>query len=1070
MKIAISTLILFFFCNTFAQEARLLRFPTVHGEQVVFSYAGDLYKVNRSGGVARKLTSDIGYEMFPKFSPDGKTIAFTGQFDGNTEVYTISSFGGEPQRVSYTATLFRDRVDDRMGPNNIVLGWKGGNILFRSRMKSFNSFKGQVYEVSPEGELPKQLPFSEAGWMSYSANKTKVAYNRVFREFRTWKYYRGGMADDVFIYDFTKDSTINITRNPAQDIFPMWHEDMVYFLSDRERTMNLYSYNTTTQETKKETNFDEFDIKFPSIGDDYIIFENGGYLHTYDLHTSELKKISIEIKNDISWGRDKYVNVKNMITHSNISSAGNRLMITARGDLFDVPVEDGSVKNMFHTSGVHEREASYSSNGKNVAFISDETGEDEIFILKLKEDGHWDKVEITEKTKSYKYGLKWSPDSKKLLWSDRHLRLMYYDLETQKVTKVKSCDADLYHSYNWSPDSKWIVYSEPTWQSVHKVYVYNLKENKNSLVSNEWFEATSPSWSNDGKYLFYVSNRTFSPIFSHTEWNHAYLDMGKIYMVPLLASMKTPFDVVNTLDGQKEEKAKEGNEVAIDFEGIENRVVELPVPVGNYWNLESVEGKLYYMTSADVKHEATWKYFDFDKKKETLLGKVRGYRISGNEKKVLVYKSSKELHVIDLPSSAVKLTKAVDLSGLETFVNMDEEWNHIFEESHRQYKYFFYDHNMHGVDWEAMKRKYQSLVKHVKHRSDLTYIIGEMIGELNVGHAYVGNGDVPSKPRIKMGLLGCEIATATSGYFKITKIYKGEPWGGNQRSPFHDPGVDVKEGEYLLEVNGVDLKSVNNPYKLLIGKANKQVELRVSPTGEMKESRLVYVVPIADESELIYRDWVDGNIKLVDKLTGGKVAYLHIPDMVTHGLNEFVRHFYPQRDKQALIIDDRGNGGGNVSPQIMERLSRKLELVNYTRYMKPHSNPYQMIAGPKVMLIDKYSASDGDIFPYRFRMNKTGALIGERTWGGVVGYRGHFKLIDGGFIVRPEFAHFNVDGSEWVIEGRGVNPDIEVNLDPVEAFKGNDAQLERAIKEILIKLKTDKGEIPSHPPFEDKSK
>ncbi len=1070
MKITISTLILFFFCTSFAQESRLLRFPAIHGEQVVFSYAGDLYKVNRLGGLARKLTSDVGYEMFPRFSEDGMTIAFTGQFDGNTEVYTISSLGGEPQRVTYTATLSRDRVDDRMGPNNIVLGWKGDNILFRSRMKSFNSFKGQVYEVSLKGELPVQLPFSEAGWMSYSANKSKVAYNRVFREFRTWKYYRGGMADDVFVYDFTKDSTINITNNPAQDIFPMWHEDVIYFLSDRERTMNLYSYNTTTQETKKESNFTEFDIKFPSLGADHIIFENGGYLYTYDLHSAEITKIKVEIKNDVSWGRDKYVNVKNLISHSSISSEGNRLMITARGDLFDVPVKEGSVKNMFHTSGVHEREASYSRDGKNVAFISDETGEDELFILKLKEDGHWEKIEVTEKTKSYKYGLKWSPDSKKLLWSDRNLRLMYYDLESKTTTKVKSCDSDLYHSYNWSPDSKWIVYSEPTWQSVHKVYVYNLKEGKNTLVSNEWFEATSPSWSSDGKYLYYVSNRTFKPIYSRTEWNHAYLDMGKIYMVPLLANTKTPFDIINKLDGQKKETEKDGNEVKIDFEGIENRIMELPVAVGNYWNLESVNGKLYYMTSADVKHESTWKFFDFEKKKETVLGKVRGYEISGDEKKVLVYKSSNKLYVMDLPSSPITLSQPVDLSGLETYVNLDEEWSHIFEESHRQFKYFFYDKNMHGVDWEAMKKKYQPLVKYVKHRADLTYIIGEMIGELNVGHAYVGNGDVPAKSRIKMGLLGCELKASTAGYYKISKIYKGEPWGGNQRSPFQDPGVNVKEGEFILEINGVDLKSVNNPFKLLIGKANKQVELRVSPTGSMKESRLVYIVPIADEAELIYRDWVDHNVQLVDEMTDGKVAYLHIPDMLTHGLNEFVRHFYPQRDKQALIIDDRGNGGGNVSPQIMERISRKLELVNYTRDMKPHSNPYQMIAGPKVMLIDKYSASDGDIFPYRFRMNRTGALIGERTWGGVVGYRGHYKLIDGGFIVRPEFAHFDVDGKEWVIEGKGVTPDISINLDPIEAFKGNDEQLKRAIQEILIKLKSDKGEIPTHPPFEDKSK
>jgi tricorn protease len=540
MKKILLLLIVFFTVAAYAQEARLLRFPAIHDNQIVFGYAGNLYSVSSAGGTARKLTNDVGYEMFPRFSPDGKNIAFTGQYDGNTEVYLIPSSGGVPKRITYTATLTRDDVSDRMGPNNIVMGWKDNdNIIYRSRWREFNDFIGQLYSVNKEGGLSEQLPLPRGGFASFSSDGNKMAYNRVFREFRTWKRYRGGQADEIWIYDFDSKKITNITDNPAQDIIPMWHGDKIFFISDRDARMNLFSYDLNSKETKKLTNFSDFDIKFPSLGNNAIVFENGGFIYRFDLQKETAEKVSIYINDDFVLGRGGMKDVSISISNFEISPDGNRALFGARGEVFTVPKEKGNIRNLTNTSGVHERNSKWSPDGKWIAYIADATGEDEIYITA--QDGLSEPVQITSGSENYKYQIYWSPDSKKIMWSDRNQQLHYVDIDSKKITTVVHSPVWEITSYTWSPDSRWIAYAKPEEDVMTKIYIYSLDKNESYAVTDGWYSSFSPEFSSDGKYLFFVSSRTFSPSYGHTEWNHIYRDMSKIYMITLKKDIESPF-------------------------------------------------------------------------------------------------------------------------------------------------------------------------------------------------------------------------------------------------------------------------------------------------------------------------------------------------------------------------------------------------------------------------------------------------------------------------------------------------------------------------------------------------
>ena len=1068
----------------FGQDAaRLMRFPAIHGDQVVFSYAGDLYTVSRAGGTARKLTSFVGYEMFSKFSPDGKHIAFTGQYDGNTEVFLMPSRGGIPKRLTYTATLGRDNISDRMGPNNIVMGWNpdGKSIIYRSRKQSFNSFIGQLFSISVDGGLSEEIPLPRGGFCSYSPDGQKLAYNRVFREFRTWKYYQGGMADDIWIYDFNTKNVANITENDAQDIEPMWYGTKIYFLSDRDRIMNIFVYDTETEETRKVTNFTNYDVKFPSLGDNAIAFERGGYLYWLDLETETVHPIPVQIGEDFVMSRPELKDVSSQVYTYEIAPDGKRALFSARGDIWTVPAEHGITRNLTKSSGVHDRNPLWSPDGKYIAYISDATGEYEIYIIN--QDGNESPIQLTDRADTYKYRLRWSPDSKKLIFSDKKLRLQYIDIDSKKVTLIEKSDIWEFNSFDWSPDSKWITYAQPQQNGMTKVCIYNLDDNKTFDITQGWYSSGDPIFSKDGKYIFFNSNRDYDLIYSRTEWNHAIGDMGRIYLVTLAKETPSPFAPENDEVAVKEDKKEEGDkenkeksgdneeksdDIKVDIDGIQDRIIALPVEVANYGGLQSTGTKLYYNYYSSSKGSST-KVFDLKSQKETDLNFKGGFEISADGEKMLVGTGAKYA-IIDLPSSKIKPDKYLDLSNMKAMVNYHEEWDQIFDESWRQMRDFFYMEDMHGVNWEAMKEKYSVMLPYVNNRNDLNYLIGEMIGELSVGHAYVNGGDLPKPERIKMGLLGAELSRDNSGYYRIDKILKGENWRRNLKSPLTEVGIDISEGDYIIAVDGISTSGMINIYSALVNTAGEQVKLTINSSADENGSRDVLIIPISNESKLYYFNWVQDNIRKVNEATDGQVGYIHVPDMGPEGLTEFVKYFYPQLTKKALIIDDRGNGGGNVSPMLIERLRREITRSNMVRNATiPTQTPRQMMLGPKVMLINQYSASDGDLFPYSFKKHQMGTVIGTRTWGGVVGIRGSLPFIDGGALRKPEFASYSSDESKWIIEGIGVEPDIWVRNDPAREYAGTDDQLNKAIEVIMEQLKEYEG-LPDIPDGPDKSR
>ena len=1100
------------YAQKFPDTTRLLRFPTTNDTQIVFCYAGEIYTVGKDGGMARRLTSGPGYSSFPRFSPDGKQIAFTSQYDGNTEVYIMPAEGGAPKRLTTSATLGRDDISDRMGPNNLVMAWENTKplVVFRSRMKSFNDFIGSLFTVGLDAELPQQLPVPRGGFVSFSPDDSKMAYNRVFREFRTWKHYRGGMADDIWIYDFKTGATENLTDNPAQDICPMWGPDnKIYFISDRDNRMNLFVIDLATKETRQLTHFTDFDIKFPSIGKDSIVFEQAGYIWRYDLASGQATPVPIEIKEDFAIGRSALVDAAKHIETVNLAPDGERSITVARGDLFSVPAKNGTPRNLTKTSGAHERDAVWSPDGKWIAYNSDVTGENELYVRS--QDGKSEPQQITSGADTYYYAPKWSPDSKKLLWSDRLQRLRYVDVTSKAITLLDQDNYGEIEGYAWSPDSQWVTWARPEENGMSRVYLYSLANKQQTAVTDSWYGSGEAVFSDDGKYLLLGSARDFKPTFGDEEFANVYRDMQRVYLVTLAKETENPLapksdEVGKAEEKRQKEKAKKEEEkkpeekaigkkpeekpkkpviVKVDIDGIQNRILGLEITPGNYRNIRMLDdGRIFYLrrTAADDVGEDDEEGFperdrkshlcvyNVDDRKETVLGDANNYQITFDGKKMLV-KIKKDYAIIDVPKDKLE-TKDHEhkIQDLDTQLDRHSEWNQIYFECWRQMRDFFFSPTMNGVDWKALRDKYAALLPFVNHRNDLTYLLGELIAELNNGHTYVAGGERPDTPRIKLGLLGAEFSRdpATRAY-RIERILPGENWDKKTRSPLTDVGVDVKPGDYILAINNTPVSTLPNLYDALIGTADKQVILRVNSKPTDAGARDVILMPTDNEAPLYYLDWVQKNIDYVNKKTGGEVGYLHIPDMGQPGLNEFTKLYFPQIRKHALIVDVRGNGGGFVSPLVIERLRRALVMVGIARNGMPQTDPPQTFTGPMVTLTNEFSASDGDIFPYRFKSLGLGKLIGKRTWGGVIGIRESLPLADGGQFFKPEFAPYSKDGKQWIVEGRGVDPDIVVDNDPGKEFKGEDQQLDRAIQEIQEELKTKRYEFPPPPPWPNRN-
>src|SRR5437899_6123040 len=779
---------------------RLLRFPTTNGSQIVFCYAGERDMVAKDGGTARRLTSGPGYTSFARFSPDGTLIAFTSEYDGNREVYVMPAEGGTPKRLTTSATLGRDDVSDRMGPNNIVMAWENTKplIVFRSRMRSFDDFVGSLFAVGLDAELPQQLPVPRGGFVSFSPDDSKMAFNRIFREFRTWKHYRGGMADDVWFYDFKTGATENLTNNPAQDICPMWGPDnKIYFISDRDNRMNLFAVDPGTKESKQLTRFTDFDIKFPSIGKQSIVFEQAGYIWRYDLASGQAAPVSIEIKEDFDSGRGGLVDAAKHLESVNLAPDGERTIVVARGDLFSVPAKNGTSRNLSKTSGAHERDAVWSPDGKWIAYNSDATGENELYVRS--QDGKGEPQQITNGADTYYYAPKWSPDSKKLLWSDRLQRLRYVDVASKAVTSV---DQDKYgeiESYNWSPDSEWVTWVRPEENGMPRVYLYSVANKQQTAVTDSWYGSGEAVFSDDGKYLVLSSARDFKPTFGDEEFANVDRDMERVYLVTLAKDTANPLapksdEVGKAEEKRKKEKAKKEEEkkpeekatakkteektkkqviVKDDNDRIQQRILGLEITPGNYRNIRMLDdGRIFYLrrTAADEVGEEEEDLFsekdkkshlcayNVDDRKETVLGDANNYQITFDGKKMLV-KIKKDYAIIDVPKDKLE-TKDHEhkIEGLDMQLDRRAEWRQIYFECWRQMRDFFFSPTMNGVDWKAMRDTYAPLLPFVNHRNELTYLLGELIGELNSGHTYVGGGERPGTPRIKLGLLGAEFS------------------------------------------------------------------------------------------------------------------------------------------------------------------------------------------------------------------------------------------------------------------------------------------------------------------------
>ncbi|MCR5245009.1 MAG: PDZ domain-containing protein [Bacteroidales bacterium] len=1051
-----------------AGEARLLRFPATNGKEIAFTYAGDLFTVPVSGGQARRLTSDIGFECFAHYSPDGRTIAFTAEYDGNREVYVMPAEGGEPTRVTYTSTNSRDDMGDRMGPNNIVMGWTpdGKYIIFRNRIG--DGFEGKLWKVKPDGSMPEALPLPSGGFCSYSPDGSKLAYNRVMREFRTWKYYRGGMADEVWIYD--GKSVKAITDSPAQDIFPMWIGNEIYFASDRDMTMNLFVYDTVSGNTSKVTAFDDFDVKFPSTDGKSIVFENGGYIYRLDPATKKAVKVNVSLSSDLVYARAERRDLSRSVRAASPSPDGSRVAVTARGEVFDVPAAEGVTRNISRSPASNDRGASWSPDGKYIAWIGDSTGETELYLYTVAEGGV--AKQLTKGNDTYIRSFQWAPDSRHLLYTDRANRIVEVALDGAKRTVMQNPNAE-FRDVVYSPDSKWLAYSRPAANQFGVVYVYNLASSKEYPVTAGWYDSGMPQFSSDGKYLIFTAGTEMNPIYSRIEWDYAMTDMNATYMAmlakdtpsPLLPSDGTLAEAPKAPEKPAADKPAKGSksakpaadkpekpavEVVIDPEGLQERVVKLPFKAGYSYYCDGK--KIWYGGAGGTQ------VFDFRTGKSEEAAKGRMSYRPGDKKAILMERGDFTLANLGDKMHGEK----VSMKDVSAVVDYSQEWPQVFDEVWRAYRDGFYLENMHGRDWKALKEKYAALLPYVKTRLDLNYVIGEMIAEMACGHNYVNPGEYPKAEKVQNGLLGAELSKDKSGFFRIDRILQGAPYRESLRSPLAEPGVGVSEGQFITAIDGVSVKDVPNIYSLLVGKAGVLTELTVNASAAAGGKKVV-VKPIADEYPLYHYEWVQGNIKTVNEKSGGKVGYIYIPDMGQEGLSEFARYYYPQLDKEALIIDDRANGGGNVSPMIIERLQREAYRLTMRRGSDMIGTvPEGTHTGPKVLLINKYSASDGDLFPWSFKANKLGTVIGTRTWGGIVGISGPLQYMDGTDVRVPFFTNYDAETGKWIVENHGVDPDILLENDPIKEWNGTDEQLLKAIEVALEQIK-DRKPLPGVP-------
>ncbi|HVN75610.1 MAG TPA: S41 family peptidase [Thermoanaerobaculaceae bacterium] len=1084
------------FAATAGAQTKLLRFPDVWGDKVAFCYAGDIWVAPADGGTATRLTAHPGLELFPKFSPDGRWIAFTGQYDGDEQVYVIPASGGVPKQLTWYPA--QGPLTPRWGYDNQVYGWTvdGKAVLFRSMREGYDHGDSRLYTVSVEGGLPVALPMPVAGAGTFSPDGTKVAYSPLFRDFRTWKRYQGGWAEDLWVFDLATHDAFNFTDNPRTDRDPMWIGDAVYFASDRDGTLNIYRYDLATKQTAEVTHSTTYDVRWPSYDRaGKIVYELGGELHVLDTSTGADKPISIFVPNDGVAMRPARMAVEKFIEDFSLAPKAERALFVARGDVFTVPIEKGPTRNLTNSSRYHDKWARWSPDGSQIAYISDRTGEEEVWLIA--QDGSGAARQLTRGGNAMRYAPEWSPDGKRLAFSDKDGRLWVVAVADGAVVGVAKDRQGALRDYAWSPDGAFLAFSLSNPSGTRSVAIWSLADGKLHPVTDPMFNAQRPAWDPEGNYVYFLSDRDFAPQLSTVEFNFAGNRTTGIFALALRKDVPNPFppesdevkvekaapakpEGAKKADGDKAKEVEAPKPVRIDFEGLAARVARVPVEADNYAGLVATKEYLLVLRSSapflgrEPEQPTSLQAFSLkDRKLSALVDEADDFAISGDGAKVLVKKGATYTLVDVNPKAKESKDAHKPVSTKEMTVDRvpAQEWAEIFDEVWRRYRDFFYVTNMHGYDWRALGDRYRALLPFVAHRSDLNYVLGEMVAELNIGHAYIEGGDyeIPPRPRVALPGAVFELDKA-AGRYRIARIMQGQNEEERYRAPLTEVGVDARQGDYVLAIDGVDLPANENPYRLLKGKADHPVTLTLNSKPEMNGARLVSYRPITTETDLKYLDWVAHNREIVDRLSGGRIGYLHVPDMAEDGIREFIKWYYPQIRKEGLIIDDRANGGGFVSQLLIERLRTTLLGTGFSRTVEDtQTYPQTTFIGPMACLLNETSASDGDIFPYMFRQAGLGPLIGKRSWGGVVGINGHGPLIDGGIAYVPEGGTASADG-RWVIEGHGVDPDIVVENDPKSLIEGRDPQLERAVAEVTKAMATHRTKLPARPPNPVKTK
>lgn len=1061
-----------------AQEATLFQKPTVNRTHVVFVYAGDLWSVPRAGGEAVRLTTGIGAETDPQFSPDGTQVAFTGQYDGNTDVFVMPATGGVPKRLTWHPGI------------DVALGWTpdGKRVLFASARDSVSNYP-RLYTLGLDGGLPEALPLPRGERGAFSPDGAFIVYEPQNQWTPEWKRYRGGQMDYLWIAKLSDSTIEKLPRAQANDRMPMWVGDKVFFLSDRDGKYSLYAYDTKSKKVTQAVRNDGMDVKSASAdaASATIAYEQFGTIHLYDIKTSRSTKVAIKVNHDLLGVRPRFEKVGTSIADAAISPTGARAVFEARGEIVSVPAEKGDARNLTNTPGAMERDPAWSPDGKWIAYFSDAAGEYELHLCDQKGAGEVKKIKLDP---NFYYNPTWSPDSKKLAFSDHRNYLYYVEIEKGAPVKVDRNPESFAQGVlnpSWSPDSRWLAYVRQLDNHLGAVFVYALDSGKAQQITDGMSDAQYPAFDKNGKHLYFTASTNLGPTIGFIEMSSLpYQPTRSVYAVVLRNDLPSPLAPESDEEKVAEEKKDEGEKktdtapaapaanaprppakkeaepVRIDFDGIDQRIVALPqIPARNYVSLQAGKANLFYLlevpqgatTPGMVLHK-----FDLEKRKLDRAGEgILGFAVAANGEKALLRQGPNWLIAntatlgAPLPPGAAGGPNVLKIAEMEVQVDPRAEWQQMYNEVWRGERDFFYDRNLHGLDLEATKRLYAPYLKAVAHRADLNYLFTDMLNQLTVGHMFIAGGDVPRPNFVAGGLLGADYSIE-NGRYRFTKVYNGESWNPSLRAPLTQPGVNVKAGEYLLAVKGRNVTGSDNLYQLFESTAGKQVVIKVGPNPDGTGARDVTVVPVADESALRNRDWVESNRRKVDELSGGKLAYVYMPDTGLGGYTSFNRYFYAQTHKQGAVIDERFNNGGYLADHVIAALSRPLLSMVYFREGRELPSPLGAIYGPKAMLINEWSGSGGDALPWLFRKQKIGPTIGKRTHGALIASQRVPTLMDGGFVTAPDAAFYGLNG-EWEVENAGIPADFEVEWEPVLWRQGRDAQLEKAVTYLLDDLK-----------------